>query len=344
MSVQYRNFSCLDSIIALDADCENNESTSGLYASSIGITPDFLSNIITKPYASVQSLFDAKKSLAISTITNQLHSHFLPQYKSGSVIDNFRVGTYNENKVAVAATDAYKGILFTLTPNNSYLDFFLAEISLFVNYTGNVTVNVFDLIQDKVLEQHIVPCVAGEISTIYPQVKYPSARRQLQLYIAYDTTGIPSYKTTVSRSSCSTCKPQGVVRNSYEEIYSKALPLADDAIRANLTGVTDTGGLSVVHSLQCNHTDWLCSISNLIALPVLYKTASLILEYSLLESPNARVNASVTLNADLIKQRLDVAEYKYNESMQNIISNIHPPTDEHCFTCRSKVRHAIVLP
>lgn len=343
MSVVANPSACFTNIITLDSTCSGDLPTSGLYGSRAGITRSYISEILTKDFKNEEDFFNEKLALAVDLVVNDVHSTLQPKYKSVSVVNNFRSGIFQENQVEIAAFAGYKGILFNINDERTALDFFASELSLFLNHTGDVTVNVFDLMQNKILDTVIVPSVAGSISTVYPLEKFISNRKKQQLFFAYDATGKPSYKTVLNSNICSSCS-EFFIENSYERIGSFTLGLAEDAILSSLTPANDTGGLSIVHSLQCNHSQWLCSISNLLAYPILYKLASLCHEHALMTSPNTRFNTTEGVNADLIQRALDLSELRYREWMDTKLHSIQIPNDSTCFQCKSTSRHVIVTP
>lgn len=324
---------CLGNLIALQNTCDPITPTSGLYGSSIGISNDFISQIITKEYSSNIVFWNEKKNLAIEDISNAIHSHFAPQYKTASILKNFRVGHANDNKVLVSGSANYKGIFYDFLDTASYYDLFVSELSLFTDQTGDVDIKVFDLIQGKLIDTITVPCVAGEISKVFPAKKYSSQQKKLSIFFGYDASTIDSYKTSLSPGSCSGCGGSDFINNTYHRIQAGYISLASAKTHENFVGLSETGGLSINHSLQCNHVDWLCSMSGLIALPLLYRTAAIIMEFALDESPNKRVNTVVTLNREEMEKRLDRYEMKWRESLDNIIKNAVVPNDSKCFTC-----------
>ena len=283
-------------------------------------------------------------SLAIDTITNNIHLLLSDKYKAVSVINNFRSGIHTERAVEITPSNSYKGILFDLNSERSYLDLYISEINFFSEYTGDVELKFIDLITGQILATKTISAVANEIITILPNISFASKKRRLKLFVGYDTTGITSYKTVLRDSSCSSCVPTHTLRNSYENIRSVSMPLSSDFMRPNLTTSNDTGGLSIVHSLQCNHKDWLCSISNKLAYPILYKTAALLYEFALLESPNERYNTTDTNNSDLLQKRLDSVNLSFAESMDAVMKTMRVPNDENCFSCKETQRHVIAIP
>lgn len=337
--------SCLENLIGLESQgCSGIESTSGYYASSVGITKNFISQILTNDFKDAESFFLSKRAFATQLVTDNLHTYYSPKYKAVSVIDSFRSGRYNENMVSVAPTSSYKGIFFDVCAERSYLDFFLSEVSLFVNHSGPIPIVVYDLMQNKLLDTFSITAVAGEVVRIYPHNSYATKNKKLQLFIGYDDTGITSYKTTIYDNGCSDCQPSWRVSNSFETISSVTIPTTSDFIKSSTLTSTDTGGLSVVHSLTCNHRDWLCTRANLLAHPILYKTASEIFQFALLESKNTRSNTTNSLNEDLLRERYRIAELNFSQSMDRVLASSNPPNDDLCFECHRSAKVVIALP
>lgn len=323
---------CLGNVIALQGGCDPVVPPTGYYLKAIGISNDDISQYITKEYASNLEFFNEKKFLAIEQITNALHSSFQPHYKANSLLKNFRVGHANDNKVLVAGNTGLKGIKYDFCDTDSYYDLFVNEISLFVNVSATISINVYDLIQGKLIDTIDIDTAAGEITKVYPSKTYTSSQRKLSLFFGYDSTGVSSYKTTLQAGGCTNCSGSYSLNHMYHTIQSGYI---NNSVKTeeNFVSLSETGGLSINHSLQCNHRDWLCSISGLIALPILYKTAANIMEFALHSAPNSRTNTAVNLNKDLIKERLDLYEMKWREALDNIIKNAKVPTDSKCFEC-----------
>lgn len=343
MSIVIDN-TCFENLIGLDTNCTDIASTSGIYASSVDITETFLSQIITSDYTGVTDFHRKKMAFAINSVVGELHTLLAPKYKAVSVIDNFKAGIIQENQTEVTPTGTYKGIIFDLTSERSYLDFYLSNIELFVKHTGTIPILIVDLLQGIVLETIHVNVTTGQIAEVRPNSIISSKKRRLQIFVGYDTTGITSYQTLLRNSNCSSCTPTYRVRNSYENIMSATIPLASNWRRSNVSQSNDTGGLTVTHSLSCNHRDWLCSISNVLVHPILYKYASLVFEFALNVSPNERYNTTDSNNADLLEKRYNAANSKYIESMNAVLHNMKLPQDEKCFECRVSNKHIISLP
>ncbi len=333
---------CFQDIISIKGGCGDIVSASGLYANDVDITPDFINEIINRSYKGETDFFEQKRDFAISSVIDEAMSFLTPKLKTASLLNDFRIGQFNDNLKIIAGDGSLKGINIDLCNSNSYLNVFVNEISLQVDKTGDVDVLVYDLIQNKILDTIKVACIANEVATVYPAKTYYSAKRKLNLLFAYDSTGINSNTTYINGGDCSSCrnKTKGI-KNSYEYVHGAKISAASQKIKSNLTLLSETGGMSIVHSVQCNHRQWLCSYSNMLALPILYKFGELVMEFAINVSPNDRGNTTITINPDELKNRMEFFSVKYRESLNSVLSNIKTPEDSKCFHCRETIRHEI---
>lgn len=335
--------SCFENIINLRGICENEESKSGYYANDIDITKDFIDQIITREFSGAKDFHDRKLAFAIKQVVDQVLTFMQPNFRSNTLLDNYRIGQFQDDLNIIAGDGLLKGINIDLWNCNSYLNLFVQEIALQLTVTGTVNIKVYDLLQGKLLDTLPVACVANEIVRIYPSKEYKSDRQKLNLLFAYDSTGISANTTYLKNgsSNCSTCN--NGMNNPYENISAVKIDPGASKIKSNLKMIGETGGMSIVHSLSCNHESWLCSFSNLLAQSILYRYGILVMEFAKMVSPNDRVNTSVDINAEEIDSRLQLYQRRYNQSMKNVLSNIKTPSDRECFTCRDTVSNQIMI-
>src|SRR3990167_3628534 len=287
---------CFEDIIGLRGACETPTSNSGLWMDDIGIELEELDLIINKAQVDSIQFFENKRDFAIKQIIQLIHTHFSDKYKSNTVLDSKRIGFTKENLESVAAAATLKGIEIELCNQNSFVDVFVSSISLHVNFAGAVNVFVYDLFQGKLLDTIAITAVSGQVVTVYPNKTYKSNRKELDLIFVYDATNFTSVKTTITQGGCKSCGDGGSMTklSSYLSARSISILAADTKIEDNLTASGDTGGLSLVYSIQCNYDDWLCTISNAIAMPILFKTGYEVMDYAVNNS--LRLNTATTIN------------------------------------------------
>lgn len=346
----YQNIlNCFDDIITLDG-CTNVAPTSGFTMGQIGITKLELDQYINREYQSGAGLFEDKKTFSLRLIANQIHQHLQPHYKAKTLVDSKRVGFIDDNKETQPNTGTnWIGQELSIINSNSFLELFISEVSLYTNYTGDIEVRLYDLKTGTILKNEsgndlffIVTSIAGEVCTVFPQIVIQSPKRPINIAIIYNATGITPYKLSSIESGCISCNPCSHTR--YSDVWGITIPNASNIIKSSVTHTQYTGGMSVVYSVGCSYDKWLCSISNLIALPLLYKTASELMDYALNNSDQINSKTFGELNFEKIKERRESYEYKYREAMDNILRNIVLPNDPVCFTCEKKIIRTVAIP
>src|SRR3990167_4422934 len=335
---------CFDDIIGLRGSCTTPASTSGLWMDDIGIDLAELDSIINKSQIDSVDFFEKKREFALRQIIQLIHTHYSDKYKTNTILRSGRIGFGKENQEVVAASAVLKGIEIELCNDDSFVDVFVSSISLQVNTNGVVNVLVYDLFQNLLLDTIPLTAVSGRTVTVYPNKLYKSVRKELDIIFVYDATNFSSVKTMITQSGCKGCGSGGsmVNLNNYLSTRSISVPSASAKIESSLTGIADTGGLSLMYSIQCNYEEWLCTISNSIALPVLFKTAYEVMDYTINNS--LRLNTATTINLETAGKRRDEYDKRYQDSIQALLQNIKLPQDEKCFECRQKSKHVVILP
>lgn len=335
---------CFEDIVGLRGTCDTPNSTSGLWVDDIGIDLAELDAIINKSQIDSVNFFENKRDFAIKQIINIIHTHFSDKYKTNSILRGGRIGYGKDNLEIAPALASLKGIEVELCNQDSFVDLFISSISLQVNFNGVVDILVYDLFQNKLLDTIPITAVSGQTVVVYPHKLYKSVRKELDIIFVYDATNFSSVMTTISNGGCKSCGDGTAMvnLNSYLSARSISILAADAKIEQNLIGSPDTGGLSLMYSIQCNYDEWLCTISNSIALPILFKTGYEIMDYAYNNS--LRLNTTTTINWEGLLKRRDEYNLRYQASIEALLQNIKLPQDEKCFECRQKSKHVIILP
>jgi hypothetical protein len=337
--------SCFDNLIGLTGTCNDTASDSGFTLGDIGISNDFLANIVTNEFSDGEALAANKINLATKLVVATISNFFSDRYKTNSVIDGTRIGQPSDNLQIISGSNL-RGIEIELCNDTSFLDLCISQIQLQLDHTGDVDVLFYDLAQDRLLATETVTVAPNEISTLDVALNFVSDRRDLDLIAVYDATGIDSIKTTIDTTGCSTCSGgRSLSRlNGFLSARGIEIPAASQKIQKNLTGKGDTGGLSLQYSINCNHESWLCTIKKNLAMPILYKTGVELMEYADTVSINSRSNTTVTMNKEAIEERREIYDGKYRETLENVLKRIKLPQDRKCFECNLKSKNAVILP
>lgn len=336
---------CFENLIGLRGACDSVPPTSGLYINDLGISLAELDEFCTADYANGLALFQAQYALALSIVSQNIHANFQQRYKAFSLLENKRVGYYNDSDTYIAGTNNHAGIRIEMYNSMSFVTLYLNAINLVCDTTGTKQVYVYETTHGQLLDTFSVDTIANTLSTTYVNKQYNFDSNNVGLFICWNSSVHKVKGANLNNIAyCNTCSSSKTYRNEFVEARMAKISAATAHTKNNFQEHTNTNGLSIVYSLNCNHNNWLCSISNLIALPVLYKTAALITEFGNVITPNEMLTNRSTLNRDLLKERTTAYETRYEIALANVLNNIELPNDERCFICRQQSRTAVMLP
>ena len=338
--------SCFTDFITVTGTCSDGTSTSGYSLKDVGITLSELDEVVTKDYTNGKALGDAKIDFARKLINNRVLGHFSDKFNTNSIIDGQRIGYPQDNMGIVTGTAGkFKGLEFEICNNDSFVNVYISELSLFLNYSGVVAVEVWDLKQNKLLDTLSITAVAGEIVTSYVNKTYTSDRKELDLAFIYDSDGVDAYKCDIKGvGGCRTCGETtgGTYINPYVKAKGVMIDDADVRTKTNLENNSYTSGIMVQFNINCNYDAWLCTIKDHLALPILYKSAESIMEFSLHTSD--RNNSRTIIDVEKNEGRMSFYNNKFNETMDSVLKHIKLPKDSKCFSCKQMSKTVTMLP
>lgn len=329
--------SCFTDLIAVRGLCDPVTPSSGFYTDAVGLSLRDMEAFMTADFTTVRQYFDSRLEYAIAETSQQVHSFFQNKYKAISLVDSHRLGIHNASLTSITGGD-YRGINMEFSQSDSYFQFYVSELSLYLYHTGTVNILVYDLYQDKLIDTIPVEAVSGKIVTVYPHKFYRSEMQPMNLFFGYDSDGINSSKTSIKSGLC--CG-KIACNNSY--MTAKGAVVSGAFVKDNVEGISDTAGLSLVYSLSCDHKSWLCSHAGELVLPIIHKLAEVMVSDALLNSGGERATNSHTINVDVLEKRYNFYRSNYTELMNGVMANMLLPRSR-CFQCNTPTRHKITLP
>ncbi len=328
---------CFNNLIGIRELCNTEAPKTSIYLDDVGISLTDVEAFITSQYATAKDYFDAKQNQAVREMSQHIYNHFQDRYIATSLIDSHRLGIYSGTQTLYAGQN-YRGIQMKFNQAESFYSVSIGEISLLVNYTGTIDLEVWDLRQNKQLDTIQVNTTQGEISTVYLHKSYKSDKQPLNLFIGYDATMIDSFVTPIKAGLC--C---GKVSCSNSFLSSQGVEINGSKYESNIDYLNHTSGMSLVYDVVCDHTSWICSHANSLALPLAYKTAELFVADALYNTSGERATNNHTINIEQLKERYNFYVSKYNDFLGGWLGNMQLPSNR-CFICNSPTRQKIILP
>ncbi len=275
-------------------------------------------------------------SLAIQEVQQDVRTAMEGNFELKSIIDNDVIGYFWENQVIIpqpAGNLTGMQIRCSLSP---YMKLFLNRLRLFVNHTGTVNVQVWDLIQGIKLQNINVATTAGQIAEVNPDWDFATNKQRMDLFIGYET-GIDSFETmlTAYKDDEEYNLPGGWM-------FVRGATIADSAPKLwqNLNGNSGTSGISFDYSLQCTFDEKLCNMKKLLAVPIQYKVGSLIMKEM---KYSKRLNGIITAYTSNHDELMNDYNNEYMLRMRQLLQNVDMPRDI-CFCDATLVQPKVVLP
>lgn len=339
---------CFDNIIGIKSTCTTTTGSSAFFIEDVGITADGCSQYINSEYANGAEFINDKIRFATDLVRKTISNHFSDYINTKSLIESDSLGYYQDSlQLKSGSLNTLGGISLQLINYSSFFNIFINSISIQVDVTQTISVFVYDLISGQLIDTIYIDAIANQVVSKTINKTYSSSKQKLDLIFVYDTNGINSNTTSIyghgylNNMICPSCSGYQY-KNYYILTSGITIDSSSTKIRSSLTTASHTYGLSVNYSIQCSIENWLCQIANLMAMPILYKTAMEIMTYAIYYS--TRSTSMVTNDADTNKQALAFYTNAYNEALENTIKKINLPTNDPCFKCNNYIKSAIILP
>jgi hypothetical protein len=322
---------CLSGLISVNG-------TTTYTLESVGLGLQTLNDVAGNQYTDGEDLGNDKIAFAEKVLFDEFRNHLQPYLKASTVLNGQRLG-YLKDKVATSEASTKKGIKIELTNPNAFVNIYVSSIGLIVDTTGDYNVQVWDTVQAKLLDTIAISAVANELTVVSVDKEYQSLRQDTHLAFIYDPNGASSQQTLVNENGCTSCSRGIYKRNAYLISNAISISSSSNVNDSNLDYASETGGLTIDYNIQCNTDSWLCTMKNLLALPLIYRSAEEIAHYVLQSS--GRLN-SETLITDW-ENKLTHYQTKYKETMDSLLKNIDTPNDGVCFYCKKGIKTVITV-
>lgn len=340
---------CIENLIGIRGECSPLVPTSGLYLDDlINIDVSKAEQIMDKGTNGFDWMKTRIDEAAIQ-ISNEIETHFNSHFRREAIIENDTIGYYKENVPTVAA-DATKerGVRIKLDYKDHF-SVFIRDITLYVTTSGDIDVNIYNVITGEVLDTITITTVADIPTTKIINKTYSSDNQILHLALLYNQT-MTAYSTAIDYGSCSSCGDY--YKNKYIEAYGAQVGTGDAKIKSNITQKSTTYGMIVNYGLNCNIEPFICNHLNIFANPIRYKAAAEILRHAKFST---KINSFIIVYNDKIDELMAYYEDQYTGYMygryapngkqvqKGIIDKLSLPNSI-CWKCDKRISNEVRLP
>lgn len=341
---------CLNNLIGIDNTCNTIAPSSGLNINTFlsGITLQVGDQIAHQENESGVQAINNKIDIAQEKMVQDIRAQLLPKMKTRSIIDSNTVGHYVQNiyqNIIPAEAGRLKGIFFDINDRN-YMSLHINSIKLQLNVAVTTNILISTPMTDSAQDPFPITTVAGADTQIIVNQSFPIVNQRLQLLIVYDAGVGESFQTNLSPSGsgCSDCNGR-VYQDRMINFRAVSAAVGGAApnflTEAGLTTIGTTGGISVNYSLRCDVVPFVCNIADALAIPLMYKTGIEIIQEI---QTSQRMNSLVIIHRDDYDLYKEELQEQYENSMEQIMSNVSLPQDNLCFQCKQWIRTKVMVP
>ena len=329
--------SCLDSLIGVDYGCAST--TGRMYIKDVGITEEFLSGLVAKHNATVTDFMNERRRVATARVVSDVVNHIRRDIMPHTFVDGARVGQWPDTEVLDAADAGYlNGIMLEVCSPQSNTKINISGLQFYGETAGTVTATVYNMLDGSTVATLTATAVAGAVTMFDAvDVEVSNPRGTLRLFITTDQDTF--YRANI-HGNCGTCA-KNVWKYGPLTAQSVRLLSSDKKVYANRTSAPNTGGLSLVASVACDHEAFLCEMKPAMALPLLYSLGHEIMDVALNNYERWGVK---DYRRDDIKDRRDQFGAMYSDQMRSLLQFIRVPNDPHCFVCDKKTYVGTYIP
>lgn len=322
---------CLNGLVGIRGVCSPDAPDSIYYINDLpSISIKEVDASLNSESASAVELITNKLEEAGNLVASRIQTLLQPKFKGASVIQNGIVGYVQNDLQLIETQTGYLVGKHIQILGGDYLELFISRVGLHMAATGNVSVYVYDLNQNKLLDTITVAAVADNVSYVDVYKSYKGNGQELNLFFGY--TYAASYKTILSRNNCSSCTGQ-VYSNQYIRFANRSILSAGSKIEENLVSGGDDG-LILQYAVNCHSDPFICSIKHLLAAAIRWKAGELLVMEMAYSKRN---NSYITIYGDDYTELLSAYSASYEAEIKNITQNMRIPNNL-CFTCNQRVK------
>jgi len=192
---------CFDGLISLDGTCAGNSGVMSLQTLD-GMSESLLKDI-TGAEDTPASMLAQCEAWARACIYNRVIQFYLPRFTGRTFIDRKSIGDPDDNQELITGATGIGGILVEIDQPGSNAILRLGRLGLWADFTGDVTITIYDLEDGSVAATYTITLVAGVSKTEDVQIALPAYRKRKAYFITHDR---PDYYRTWVASSCGSCQ------------------------------------------------------------------------------------------------------------------------------------------
>jgi len=328
-------YECIKSLVSL-AGCET--ATTKYTINQTGLSPVQIDEFMDDSYANREDFIEAMKDLAAAKLVSDVITMISPTSKAVSTLESGKIGFIRDNNTITP--QAFSGAIIDIHRTQEFAKVQITSLGIFADYTGDVPILIYDLVNGTLLQTVTIAATAGVPSYTDVEFEFAMKQNRTQIGIFYATAGILPFSTPAKESGCTNCGNGYNYHNGPYMTFSGATS-ASPFIKSSTTNRTNTYGLLVNYTIACDNENWLCTVKDMLGLAYLYKVVEEIFAFGI-KSGGQFSNQKVT-NQENNVERYTHSEYLYKTELKKVLRTVALPSGR-CFTCNTNTMIISQLP
>lgn len=330
---------CLDNLIGIDGSCPGI--TGRLYLKDVGIFDSELSQYLSEEEAGVADLLASVGRASAEQLSTDILGDMMRQgrIKAHTFVDRLRTGTYHEQiEVITPTANTVSGVVLDLYAAKTNVQLNITQLSVWPTASGDVTVTLYDMTDGSVLTTSVLEdCVANTIARKDVNIVVQARRQRMRVLVVSDM----ATWNRVDLGSCGSCPQRDSYSNGPLTSYGANVDTSASKMYANVRRTSETGGISLIASVDCDHKAFLCEQKESLAWPLMLLQAAMLMQRGL---ANVERIGTRQLNREVLQERLGGYVAQYNDARSTLIGGMYVPDDPFCFLCKRVNRVVQVIP
>lgn len=331
---------CLENLIGIKKGCSDVDPVTGLYINDLpGMSLRVADAAANSEKTNGFTLIQDRIRFASEYLANDIRNYLQDKFVINSLLEQTTVGHYDEDNNTISADNRLRGLRI-IVREYPYLNINISRIGL--RFTDALTTNIliYDLYKNELLETIPITTIADEIVYLELNKKISTNGQRRAIFICVDGNLSDHYEASTYTSGtdygCKSCGKGRYLSYVSSGYIDPSLSKTD----GNFVSSNTTGGITVDYTIECDMSNYICSLGRSLAWPLLYKTGQLIMQDV---KHSEQLNTIVMVNKDKNEELTSYYDAEYIKSINQLMSNLKLPKDI-CFQCAPTIKKVIQLP
>jgi hypothetical protein len=299
---------CLSNLVGIKNGCSDIVPSSGLYVNDLpGMSLKIADSAANSEKVNGYFLIQNRIDFAANYLSSDIRAYLQDKFVINSVLESSKAGFYKDDNTLIATSSKLRGVKITVR-EEPFININISKIGLRFDSAQTTNIYIYNLYTAELLYTLPITTVADEITYITVNKQIATNKQRLSLFVCTDSSLSSFYDSSTNqigdREGCKTCNSSKYLSRVSSGYIDSALSKTE----SNFVTANNTGGITIDYTIECDITNYICSLSHSLSWSLLYKTGHLIMQ-ELINSD--QLNTIVMINKTRNEELLNYYEAEY---------------------------------